>query len=119
MCSEHTFQRSSASNTPINDGAWHFATGTYDGSRQKLFVDGVLENEDPQSGSIADSDKLVCIGGFCDGTGGRGSTGEKFPGLIDEIAIYNRGLPQEVVKNNYCALEAMVGSDLAANGCLP
>jgi hypothetical protein len=39
-------------------------------------------------------------------------------GLIDDPAIFNKALSAEAVKNNYCAVEALAGSDLVKKGCL-
>ncbi len=36
----------------------------------------------------------------------------------DDLSISNTPLSPEVIKNNYCALEALAGSDLKAKGCL-
>ena len=43
---------------------------------------------------------------------------DDFDDFIDEVAFYSRALSDEEVLNSHCAIEALVGSDLEANGCL-
>ncbi len=91
------------SRTLVNDGNLHYISGTYDGTMQKLFIDGNLENMRPQSDVIADSPEEFCIGDFC--SGDIGQSGFNFEGIIDEVRIYNSALPTAAILNNYCAIE--------------
>ena len=76
----------SASN--VLDDNWHFVAGTLDGSKLRIYVDGVLENEITYSGSPAGNNREVNIGAAWGG----GQFVRFFNGLIDEVEIYNRAL---------------------------
>jgi hypothetical protein len=64
--------------------AWTHLATTYDGSRLRLFVNGV-ETSTTVSGSIEQSAHPLRIGG-------NAVWGEYFSGLIDEVRVYNRAL---------------------------
>ncbi|MBI3412883.1 MAG: laminin G domain-containing protein, partial [Candidatus Aenigmarchaeota archaeon] len=78
----------SLSTTQLNNSAWHHIAGTYDGSNQRLYIDGVLQDTDAQSGNIQTSNELLCIGAFCDPSQAQ-PIGNSFNGTIDEVRIYN------------------------------
>ena len=69
----------------------HLAT-TYDGSRQRLYVNGVQVGSRSQAGSLQASTGPLEIGGntvFAE---------EYFQGLIDEVRVYNRALSQTEIQ---------------------
>jgi hypothetical protein len=68
---------------PLNE--WTHLATTYDGARQRLYVNGVLVASRAQTGSIVVANQPLRIGG-------NNSSGEFFSGLIDEVRIYNRAL---------------------------
>jgi len=79
----------------INDGEWHFVVGQVrdngDGTAtQKIFVDGVLNNE--RTGSNLrienDSKNIQCPHVY-------------FEGIIDEVMIFNRALSEDEIKLLY------------------
>ncbi len=67
------------SQTSIVDGRWHHVLGIYDGSVMKIFVDGVWHGETQVDVVPADTNGGVLVG-------------QKFPGWIDDVRIYNRVL---------------------------
>jgi flagellin-like protein len=71
-----------------DDGTWHRATGTYDGTTAKLFVDGTLVNYTVGNGTgvIYYSGMYVAIGRDADWGGAY------FNGTIDEVRIYDRAI---------------------------
>lgn len=82
----------------LNDGSWHVAVGTWDGTTARIYVDGVQRGSAAAPagfGALADITYPVRIG-----TDARyaPSTGDRyFEGLIDDVRIYGRALePQEV-----------------------
>jgi hypothetical protein len=82
------------SQTVLQDHVWYHVAGTYDGSTANIYVNGVLDNSVPKTGTIlASTAGPLFIG---QNVGGAGS-GEFFNGLIDEVAIYNRALSAEEV----------------------
>ena len=73
---------------PVN--AWTHLTATYDGTTQRLYINGAQVASQAQTGSIAVSGSAMHIGG-------NSVWGEYFQGLIDEVRIYNRALsPAEI-----------------------
>jgi hypothetical protein len=76
--------RSLGSEAVITDGNWHRIGFVWDGSKRRLYVDGVIVAEDAQ-------DNLdISINGLYFGTGKTMEPGTFFSGLIDDIRIYNR-----------------------------
>jgi len=76
-----------------DDDAWHHVMLTYDGEKGKLFVDGEKLVDIDVDGEISQNKEPLHIG---DGRNER-----HFNGLIDEVRIYNRGLSEDEVKQNY------------------
>jgi hypothetical protein len=74
-----TSQSVSSVATNYNDGQWHYATGTYDGSMARLYIDGQLNN----------STAVSVGGGVLKGFSGHGigasrTQGSRFTGKLDE-----------------------------------
>jgi cysteine-rich repeat protein len=98
----------SAFNTRVNDvlGQWVHLTGTFDGTRSRLYINGLLDRELTNlTTTIADSTGGVAIGNFL-GTGSRFTNG--FDGLIDETMIYNRALTDAEILAIFTAGQAGV-----------
>ncbi|MBL7185025.1 MAG: LamG domain-containing protein [Phycisphaerae bacterium] len=70
----------------VNDGRWHHAAGTYDGSRISLYVDGALDVSVDVTGSIRANDDAVYIGENVE------KPGRFWNGLIDDVRVYNYAL---------------------------
>ncbi len=77
----------------ITTGQWYFLTGVYDGSNVSLYVNGVLQAQNPQTGNIQNSAGNITIS-----TGGR-----HFYGTIDDVRIYNRALSAAEIQAIYNA----------------
>ena len=86
-------------------GAWHHLAGVVDNDRLLLYVDGALEKEMAYSGPMASGGPETEIGHATDGG---------FIGLIDEVAIYDRALSAEEVKQNFEA-KGLTPSEQAAD----
>src|SRR5215831_808844 len=81
-----------AGSTPVDDGQWHHVAATYDGATMKVYVDGQLDASAPRTGTIQSGTSGILIGARSDGT-----NASNFPGMIDELAVYNRAIgPAEV-----------------------
>jgi len=78
---------------PLN--AWTHVVATYDGLAMRLYVNGVLETSMPRSGSIVTYPQPLRIG--------RGGSEYFFSGMIDEVAVYSRALPDADVLALYSA----------------
>ncbi|MGZ8633867.1 MAG: LamG domain-containing protein, partial [Solirubrobacteraceae bacterium] len=70
--------------TPLN--AWTHLAATYDGTTQRLYVNGVQVATRATTGSIRASTGVLRIGG------NNSWANEWFAGLIDEVRLYNKAL---------------------------
>ncbi|MDD5145201.1 MAG: LamG domain-containing protein, partial [Candidatus Pacebacteria bacterium] len=83
------------SDNVLTMGNWYHVVGTYDGSRLKLYINGVLQSNTPGlSGNITKGGNSLIIGAWI-------PYNETFNGSIDEIRIYNRDLSPEEVRYHY------------------
>jgi hypothetical protein len=92
--------RSLTSNAVLSPGAWYYVTVTYDGSTQKLYIDGALDNSQSLPGitlSYENSPVKVSSGDY----------NNPFSGYVDDLRIYSQALTQSQV------------TDLAGGGCGP
>jgi hypothetical protein len=84
---------------------WTHLAATYDGSTQKLYVNGVLAGSRQQTGAITLSSGALRIGG--NAVWGN----EYFTGYIDEVRVYNRALTQaEIAQDSTTAAVGLVVS---------
>jgi len=74
------------SSPPAASGQWHHVAGIYDGSSNKIYVDGVLKRTLSQSGNIVSASAPLLIG--------RRALGDNrfFDGVIDEVRVYDGAL---------------------------
>jgi hypothetical protein len=87
--------------------AWTHLAATYDGSRQKLYVNGALVGSRSQTGAITLSSGALRIGG-------NSVWPQYFNGYIDEVRVYNRALsPTEIASDSKMAVVGLVMSKLS------
>jgi YD repeat-containing protein len=77
-------------------GEWTYVVGTYDGTRMRLYINGVEENSIAISGQINYHAEPLRIGG---------EPGAYFKGMIDEVSIYNAALSATEILHNYEAAQ--------------
>ena len=77
-----------------NDDEWHFVAGVYNGTYVFLYVDGEEIDRNP-AGTLYYSNGGAAIGRAGDHSGGY------FNGSIDEVAIWNRSLSADEIKELY------------------
>ena len=77
--------------------SWTHIVGTYDGTTQKLYENGVLVASQPVNITLASSTLPVAIG-WDNSTGG---VNQHFNGAIDDVRIYNRALSATEVNQLY------------------
>jgi hypothetical protein len=80
-----------AGNVPVN--TWSHIAGVYDGSQILIYVNGVLVGQTP-AGGLSNCAKDLYIGMY-----GSPGSGRYFPGLMDNVRIYNRALSAAEVQN--------------------
>ena len=88
-----------ASSDRIWDGAWHHATGVYDGITTKLYVDGLLVGSSAEGGGDIDYSEAgpLVFGDY------RVATELPFRGGIDEVKLYNRALSEQEILESFAA----------------
>jgi hypothetical protein len=68
-------------------GSWHQLIGTYDGAMMRLYHDGVLVTNTPQSGGIQVVPYPFMIGDYT-----QPSSGWEYEGYIDNVALFSTAL---------------------------
>jgi hypothetical protein len=90
-------------------GEWYHFAGTFDGKTLRVYINGELEGENDIGQKIATSNLELWIG-----ADDLGNPDAYFPGIIDEVRIYNKTLTEAQIK------EAMAGPfDVHLRGKLP
>ncbi|MGA2916289.1 MAG: LamG-like jellyroll fold domain-containing protein [Sedimentisphaerales bacterium] len=91
----------SGSTGDVGDNRWHQVVGTLDGVHQCIYVDGILAASVrvPEGSTIALNNNYVDIGEDDE----HESEGRSFKGLIDEVRIYEIGLPANMVLQQFIA----------------
>jgi hypothetical protein len=80
----------------VNDGKWHQITGTYDGETINLYIDGYPDGSLAYDGGVGTNESTLLIG---ENLGYERS----FNGLMDEVRIYEIGLPADRVLADFMA----------------
>ncbi|MFA5292183.1 MAG: LamG-like jellyroll fold domain-containing protein [Phycisphaerae bacterium] len=90
----------SGSTGPVGDNQWHQVVGTFDGLSECVYVDGILaaSREIPEGALIDLNNYNVRIGSDEQFDGQR-----EFNGLIDEVRLYEIGLPADKVLEQFIA----------------
>ncbi|MCS6863091.1 MAG: LamG domain-containing protein, partial [Abditibacteriales bacterium] len=78
----------------LTTGSWHHVVGTFDGKTLKLYVDGKLVSTNPSKFDTIRPGRNFFIG--C-----ASSRTAYFPGMIDEVRVYNRALSEEEVRRHF------------------
>ncbi|MFB3041331.1 MAG: LamG domain-containing protein, partial [Candidatus Poribacteria bacterium] len=74
-------------------GEWYHFAGTFDGKVMRVYVNGQLEGETDNNVPIAPSDLELWIGGD-----DFGRPTDHFPGIIDEVRIYEKTLSEAEIQ---------------------
>ncbi len=82
-------------------GRWYHLVGTYDGTAIKLYVDGALIGSRAASGAVADYGRPLLIGGFANFVAP--ASLDFTPGMIDEVALFDRALSASEIQAIYNA----------------
>ena len=78
------------SNAKLNDGYWHNVVGTWDGTTQSLYIDGILDNSQLNWGQINTNDLPATIGARAISAT---EAERSWNGLIDDVRIYSYAIP--------------------------
>ncbi len=78
---------------------WYHVVVSYNGSQVRLYTNGILDGTPVnKTGNVVSNSKDLLIGS---GWGAIGPGHYQYDGKIDEVAIYNRSLNAEEIKNHY------------------
>jgi len=80
--------------TAINDGAWHFAVGTYTNGYGKVYLDNILLNDGYIGGTTIDNNSNTLYFSSASST-------SAFEGLMDHVGIWNRALSASEIAELY------------------
>jgi len=75
-------------------GPWYHVVGTWDGTKQRLYVNGLMLEERTTTGTIPDYGQPMKFGGF-------DNLPAKLYGTIDEIRIYDRALTEAEILEHF------------------
>jgi RHS repeat-associated protein len=78
------------------DGAWHHVAFVYDGTTQRVYLDGSLVTSGPSTIAQADTTEKLTIGSTSWGS-------QMVAGAIDEAAVYDKALTDDQVWSHYDA----------------
>jgi prepilin-type N-terminal cleavage/methylation domain-containing protein len=90
--------RSLRGTTRLKTNTWYYIVATFDGTLLKIYLDGELENSVSFPGPIT-----CCTNNPYDIGRNRNNNNYAFPGVIDEVRVYNRALSGLEVKSIYNA----------------
>ncbi|MBI2053103.1 MAG: prepilin-type N-terminal cleavage/methylation domain-containing protein [Candidatus Ryanbacteria bacterium] len=82
--------------TAVTSGTWNHVAFSYNGSQIAIYVNGSLDKTIAVTGSITNVVSTVWVGSRSDGTQ---PSVYAFNGRLDGVAIYNRALSAEEIKN--------------------
>jgi hypothetical protein len=91
---------------PLNQ--WIYIIGTRESGVVKLFINGVLDGSNTQTGTLSFGSSPLFIGVDVD-SGTEGSLGNYFNGNIAQVQIYNRALSATEILQNYNATKTRFG----------
>ena len=76
-------------------GQKYHIVGTYDGTTQKLYINGVLANSVPRTGAITTNNENLFMSVWSD------SEPEYYSGTLDDVAIYGSALSETRIISHY------------------
>jgi hypothetical protein len=77
-------------------GRTYHVVGTYDGTTQRLYLNGVQVGSRAQAGSVTVGTWPLSVGAWA-------GWGEYFRGTVDEVAVYNKALTASRVADHHAA----------------
>lgn len=101
--SYHT-QNPSKTFVGVVNGQWHHIVGSWDGTTKRIYIDGMLKNSVAKGGNLVTTAPGAAVGRF-----GGTTTGYYFQGNIAKVAVYNKGLTDIEVKQNFQATRGRYG----------
>ncbi len=105
--------QTASGNLVLAVGNWYHVAAVYNGSNVKLYTNGVLDGTPVSlTGNIITTNSALLVGS---GWSGINPLAFPFDGMIDEVAIYNRSLGAQEIKDHY--LRGILDLNLSAQSC--
>ncbi|MFC1712503.1 LamG domain-containing protein [Candidatus Poribacteria bacterium] len=83
----------------LEQDVWHHIAYTSDGAQLKLYVDGALKTSGGSGKPLNKlEDQSLFFGSGINAPGGAPGSAQKFKGAMDEVAIFNKALSEDEVK---------------------
>ncbi len=86
--------RTTTSTTILQTGTWYHIAGTYDGTHLKIFVNGLEQNSQSYTGSMAINAEPIIFGQ-------NPGNSESFVGVLDDACIYSAALSADDINSLY------------------
>lgn len=80
----------------VRTGAFSHVVATYDGATMRLYVDGSMMDTSPDTRALPSSSEPMYIGAS-------GTHQQVIEGVMDEVAVYDKALPEARVKAHFAA----------------
>ena len=96
----------SESKTDVKVGEWTHIAGTYDSKSIKVYINGKMENEVPNTEGLFTSDIPAWIGGY--GPDAEFGSNRHFPGVIDEVRYWAGALDANEIETGMNKSTAMI-----------
>jgi hypothetical protein len=90
------------SNTLLSTNVWYNIVGTYDGNLISIYINGALDKNTPQTGTVTPNPSSLLLGKTS-------YNNTYFNGNISNTQIYNRALSASEVLQNYNATKSRFG----------
>lgn len=87
----------------VGDDKWHFAVAAYDGSKLRIYIDGVLDSTGNVPGPIAPTTNGPLNIGSAADNGAGGIANIQMYGRISNVFVTSDVLSEEEVRNLFCA----------------
>lgn len=88
----------------IVNGQWVHIVGSWDGATKRIYINSTLKNSIAKTGALVTTSKGASVGRF-----GGDTTGYYFNGSIAKVAVYNIGLTEQQVQQNFAAQRGRYG----------
>lgn len=101
--SYHT-QNPAKSTVGVTNGQWVHIVGSWDGTTKRIYINGELKDSVAKSGALVTTSKGSSVGRF-----GGDTAGYFFGGSIAKVAVYNIGLTEAQVRQNFNSIRGRYG----------
>ena len=103
------YKSSGESNTTVSLGVWYTLVGTYDGSKIRLYINGIEESSGDMTGRVKPSRAMLMLGG--NSAPKSTAVGNASYTTFTDVLIFDRALTAEEIAKNYSGVPNPVNKD--------